>query len=152
MPNPEPVRDLKLLRITLSFDGNDQHVGLFQGLSDALGQNISDRPLQPFNERLASPELDSNPPVVTFWFTRNGVMEFMPDLNYVLAQLHRRSWGYIVKTVSFSGQPYFLDKFQAALSNSGVVTPIALDFADTPYQFTQVAASRMGLERPGRKT
>ena len=152
MQTPDLVKNLTLMRITLSFEGNDQHIGLFQGLPDALGQSIGDRLMRPFNERLPSPELDVDPSSITFWFTRDGIREFMPDLNYVLAQLHRRSWGYIVKTISFSGQPCFLDEFQAALSDRSVITPISLDFADTPYQFTQVVAARMGLEMPRRKT
>ncbi len=147
MQTCDPVKNLRLIRITLSFEGSDQHVGLFQGLHDALGEKAAENLFQPFDERLASPPISEDDLPVTFWFTNDGLDEFMPELNFILKQLHKHAWGFIVKTIDFSGQPYYIDKFQAALGHSGVITPIAHDFADTPYQFTNIIAKHRKMER-----
>lgn len=113
---------MRFYRFELAFDGEPQGVGFLQGLDD-VGFTMAkkERLMQPFNEHLAIPDVESDDDsAVVFFFTEQGLMRFAKDLNRIIKAIEPRGWSLIATAMEeddFSNALYS-DECQAAWSRT----------------------------------
>ena len=89
---------MRIYRFELSFDGEQQDIGLLQGWSDTLAPSEYYDGLRTVFETLPAPMLDEveNGRIV-FWFTETGLCKFREDLQIVMNVVWNHSpWGVMV--------------------------------------------------------
>lgn len=108
-----------LTRFELSFDGQPQGVGMFQGLPD-VGLTVPQysKALSLF-EDLPSPYIDlrdCNFETVSFWFTPNGLITFSPKIKRLREAITPHSWDLIKAEIDDQYvDPVYKDRYQMAV-------------------------------------
>lgn len=113
---------MKLTRFELSFDGELQDVGMFQGLPDVgLRCDKYDRLLGLF-EDLKSPFLDfkvfdhQDFEAVSFWFTPLGLKRFQKEINQVQQTIRLKGWDLVRAEIDDQYvDPIYKDEYQMAV-------------------------------------
>ena len=110
----------KLYRFELGFDENPQDIGIFRGLMDTgISEKMSNKLLAPFTNLLL-PEL--NDLLARFWFTEEGVYEFLPDIVKIRDALQKRGWQIFCKAIPDDAETrryaMYQDAFQVALTQA----------------------------------
>lgn len=114
-----------LFRIELAFDGEEQHIGLFNGIYEALSENMANQHLVVFKNLLKIPNLPPQSVRYHYWFTQNGMVRCWQELKRLIEDMSENNWSFLVKTVymempNFRIASIYFDDYQAAIPDETV--------------------------------
>lgn len=116
------VIHLTLYRFELAFDGEKQHVGIFNGMECALSDMLTEHHMGIFLNLLTVPDLPPQDGPYKYWFTQDGLAHCGQALRYLLADISANGWSYLVNAVNIrpselDNAVYYKDRYQVALKD-----------------------------------
>lgn len=130
-----------LYRFELSFAGEEQGVGILQGLADTPIPFVTRDELFSAFDSLPVPKNISTPDdsQIVFWFTEKGLQQYANAINTIIQDLEEYDWQVVAMPLAVDADmpntlslqdALYKDEFQVAFSRSDILEFINFDFKE----------------------